>query len=53
MVVHYHLSNSAFMLAMASSWEFLVIVGRSWRDQVRMERAWVIWLAGVRDGWVR
>ena len=45
--------NSAFILAMASSWAFQVIIGRSWRAQVRMERVWVIRSVGVRDGWVR
>ena len=47
------LTNSALMLAMVSSWELQVIVGRSWRAQVSMERALVIRLAVVRDGWER
>ena len=45
-----HFTKSAWMLERASSWALHVMEGRSTRAQVIMERAWVMRLAGVRDG---
>ena len=53
MTVYSHLPNSALIKNMASSWALKVIVDRSCRSQVRMERVWVIWSATVRNVWVR
>ena len=53
MAVDLYLPNSDLMQEMASSWALQVIVGRSCRAQVRIERAWVILSAGVTEGWVR
>ena len=38
----FHIANSDLMLEMASSWVLQVIVGMSWRSQVKMEIVWVM-----------
>ena len=48
-----HFPKSAWMLEMASSWALYVMAGRSAREQVSTERAWVTWSEGMRDSCVR
>ena len=48
-----HFPKSDWMLEMASSWMLYVMSGRSEREHVRMERAWVVRSSRVQDGWVR